>query len=410
MSTFAGTLATALLLLASTAVTAAPITSRTNDDAWGYYPTPAFTLAPGAGVYLPQDKWATRFPFCGGTDATGRRSDGNLQSPIDLAQVPVDLDLRPLNMRTYLPFTAITITAVPQKQLRITPTAADDSYTRDPKTGIQYVLKHIDVRSPSEHTFGGARRDLELQFIHTAAPSEGISEADPRFTFAISATYMVGEGSKSGFLDSLFVVTIPYLEKKQQEGRVAFNYTVSRTGAIADMPPISRDYFRYDGSMTYPPCAENVIWNLYANPLYMSRSQLQQIRALMGLPDVEEESIYNLSGATGSGDPGLFDVAVGNSRSLSFVPESLQPLLDATNIYSEQKYATTYLSNRRRLFTQTEIRGVTMFKEYVGDAWLNHKVEALPANDVARQLGIAAICCACAGLVLAVLAFMIQRA
>lgn len=411
-------LAAAILLIGSLALSShipqanaqAAVPGETTDAAWGYYPTAAFPMPAGSERYLTPDQWPERFPVCGGTSATGLRRSGNVQSPIDFSQVPVDLNLRPLNMRTYLPFTGISLEAIPQKQLRIRLLTDAESFTRDPQTNVQYTLEFIDVRSPSEHTFGGSRRDLELQFVHRAVAGQGLSPGDQNYHFAISVTYMVGEGSQSGFLDSLFVVAIPYMSEAQRNGQIPFNYSVSRTGAVVDMPPISRDYFRYEGSMTMPPCTENVVWAVYANPIYMGETQLQKIRALIGLPLVDETQVYALSGETGEGDAMDFKQPFGNSRSLSFTPESLQPLMDEGNIYSEQKYATTAISMRKRLFSQTEIRNVRMYKEYVGDEWLQHEVESLAANDVGRSLAIAGICCACGGTFLAVVAWIVSRA
>ena len=41
-----------------------------------------------------------------------------------------------------------------------------------------------------------------------------------------------------------------------------------------------RRYYRYDGSLTTPPCYESVIWNVLHDPVQVSRKQLEAFRHL----------------------------------------------------------------------------------------------------------------------------------
>jgi len=43
-----------------------------------------------------------------------------------------------------------------------------------------------------------------------------------------------------------------------------------------------RRYYRYDGSLTTPPCYESVIWSVLQEPLKISHAQLEAFRALRG--------------------------------------------------------------------------------------------------------------------------------
>ncbi|XP_077995875.1 carbonic anhydrase 14-like isoform X2 [Glandiceps talaboti] len=47
------------------------------------------------------------------------------------------------------------------------------------------------------------------------------------------------------------------------------------------MPEDRSEYFRYDGSLTTPSCAEGVIWTLFKNPIYLSHGQLEKYRSLV---------------------------------------------------------------------------------------------------------------------------------
>ncbi|XP_051553117.1 carbonic anhydrase-related protein-like isoform X2 [Myxocyprinus asiaticus] len=44
--------------------------------------------------------------------------------------------------------------------------------------------------------------------------------------------------------------------------------------------PLLRDYWVYEGSLTTPPCSENVIWILYRYPLTISQMQIEEFRRL----------------------------------------------------------------------------------------------------------------------------------
>lgn len=39
--------------------------------------------------------------------------------------------------------------------------------------------------------------------------------------------------------------------------------------------PLLRDYWVYEGSLTTPPCSENVTWILYRYPLTISQLQVK---------------------------------------------------------------------------------------------------------------------------------------
>lgn len=48
------------------------------------------------------------------------------------------------------------------------------------------------------------------------------------------------------------------------------------------MPDFSRDYFTYEGSLTFPPCTEGVRWIVKSEPLMISSRQVRKFRKLCG--------------------------------------------------------------------------------------------------------------------------------
>jgi carbonic anhydrase len=44
---------------------------------------------------------------------------------------------------------------------------------------------------------------------------------------------------------------------------------------INQMLPADKNYFTYMGSLTTPPCSENVLWLVLKNPIYVSEEQVK---------------------------------------------------------------------------------------------------------------------------------------
>ena len=55
--------------------------------------------------------------------------------------------------------------------------------------------------------------------------------------------------------------------------------------AAADLLPVNRDYYRYSGSLTTPPCTEGVLWVVLKQSVQASREQVEQPGKLIGHPN-----------------------------------------------------------------------------------------------------------------------------
>jgi len=51
------------------------------------------------------------------------------------------------------------------------------------------------------------------------------------------------------------------------------------------MLPSDRDYYRFDGSLTTPPCTEGVLWLVLKQPVIASKPQIDQFTKVMGHPN-----------------------------------------------------------------------------------------------------------------------------
>lgn len=125
--------------------------------------------------------------------------------------------------------------------------------------GRDYVLKHFDFHHPSEHTIDGKQFPLEAQFLHASADGH----------FAIVSVLLL-EGAHNPNLDAIWA-TAPGREAK---AAVAFEVNV------AAFMPAQDTVFRYEGSLTTPPCSESVHWMVMATPVTASASQIAAFGAL----------------------------------------------------------------------------------------------------------------------------------
>jgi carbonic anhydrase len=52
---------------------------------------------------------------------------------------------------------------------------------------------------------------------------------------------------------------------------------------VTQMMPKERDYYRFNGSLTTPPCSEGVRWFVVKRPATASRSQIKQFSKAIGV-------------------------------------------------------------------------------------------------------------------------------
>jgi carbonic anhydrase len=124
--------------------------------------------------------------------------------------------------------------------------------------GVSYSLKQFHFHHPSEHTIDGKHFPLEVHLVHAAANGQ----------LAVVGV-MFEEGEANPALDPVWA-TAPGREGKAQ---VAFEIDPAKlvTSGAA---------YRYEGSLTTPPCSETVRWTVMAKPQTASKAQINAFAAL----------------------------------------------------------------------------------------------------------------------------------
>ena len=128
-----------------------------------------------------------------------------------------------------------------------------------------FELKQFHFHAPSENTILGKSFPLEAHFVH----------ADKDGNLAVVAV-MVEEGAKNIELEKAWN-RMP--EKADERQALFINVDADK------LLPANRDYYRFDGSLTTPPCSEGVWWLVMKNPVTASKEQLEKFSHTLHHPN-----------------------------------------------------------------------------------------------------------------------------
>ncbi|KAK4607080.1 hypothetical protein RGQ29_001057 [Quercus rubra] len=124
----------------------------------------------------------------------------------------------------------------------------------------QYVLNQCHWHSPSEHTLDGRQFDLEVHLVHESSDGK---------VAVIGIMYKIGR--PDSFLSSL---------TDHLEAITNTNEAESEAGLIdpRNIKIGSRKYYRYQGSLTIPPCTQNVSWTIVGKVRTVTQEQVKLLR------------------------------------------------------------------------------------------------------------------------------------
>ncbi|KAM9852881.1 carbonic anhydrase 4b [Aulostomus maculatus] len=122
----------------------------------------------------------------------------------------------------------------------------------------------------SEHTIDGERFPMEMHVVHIKEPYSSLSQAlrDPAGVAVLGFFFQ-----ESSSTNKKFAPLIKALKNITEPTSTTTLGGVSLEMFILPQENMTR-YFRYDGSLTTPACAEAVVWSLFENPIALSRKQL----------------------------------------------------------------------------------------------------------------------------------------
>ncbi|MFD2273331.1 carbonic anhydrase [Undibacterium arcticum] len=140
--------------------------------------------------------------------------------------------------------------------------AAGSSVTVD---SIRFELKQFHFHAPSENLINGKSYPMEAHLVH----------ADKDGNLAVIAV-MFKEGAENKALSKIW----PLMPKDAGETNA-----LSSPVAAAALLPAKRDYYRFNGSLTTPPCSEGVRWLVMKQPITVSKAQVEAFSHVMHHPN-----------------------------------------------------------------------------------------------------------------------------
>ncbi|KAB5561719.1 hypothetical protein DKX38_006676 [Salix brachista] len=206
-------------------------------------------------------------------DEWGACSNGSMQSPIDLLDERVDVvsHLGRLN-RCYRPGNATLRNRGHDMMLKWERGAGTIQIN-----GTEYILNQCHWHSPSEHTINGKKYISDVNFpiplflsiAMLALEAHMVHESLDGKVAVVGIMYKIGR--PDSFLSSL----------TKQLQSVAGSYERDTVVGVVDPRNIkigSRKYYRYIGSLTIPPCTENVLWTMVKKVRTATRDQVRLLR------------------------------------------------------------------------------------------------------------------------------------
>ncbi len=178
-------------------------------------------------------------------------SDGKQQSPIDI-QGGTPLDLPPIRF-SYLPASFSVVDNGHTIQLTLNGAGSIEV------DGVRYEFVQMHFHHPAEEKIDGKSFEMVAHLVHRSASG----------ALAVVAVLMT-QGSENPVFAPIW-------------GRMPLkrDVPVSSSGATLDLSlvlPRNKAYFKYLGSLTTPPCSENVLWLVMKRPVELSAGQIAAFR------------------------------------------------------------------------------------------------------------------------------------
>jgi carbonic anhydrase len=121
--------------------------------------------------------------------------------------------------------------------------------------GRRFDLQQLHFHAPAEHTLeGGAEFPIEMHLVHRAASGH----------LAVIGV-LIRRGAANETLQPVWD------DLPAQAGEEVAPAALLE---LPDLLPADRRSYRYDGSLTTPPCTEGVLWHVLREPIEMSNEQI----------------------------------------------------------------------------------------------------------------------------------------
>jgi len=131
--------------------------------------------------------------------------------------------------------------------------------------GKTFELKQFHFHSPSENTINGESFPMEAHFVHAAQDGS---------LAVIAVMFKIGDENEG--ISKLW---------KQMPAKAGEKVAMASQVKADDVLPQDRDYYRFNGSLTTPPCTEGVLWMVMKQPMTVSQEQVDAFTHVMHHPN-----------------------------------------------------------------------------------------------------------------------------
>ncbi|HEX8012440.1 MAG TPA: carbonic anhydrase family protein [Casimicrobiaceae bacterium] len=127
--------------------------------------------------------------------------------------------------------------------------------------GKRYELQEFHFHKPSEEKINGKGHDMDVHLVHKGPDGK-----------LIVIAILVEAGKESKLIKSLWA-NLPKEKGKEQ------TIDAVKIDAV-DLLPNDKGYYTYAGSLTTPPCTEDVTWYVLKSPIQVSAEQIARFGRL----------------------------------------------------------------------------------------------------------------------------------
>jgi len=127
--------------------------------------------------------------------------------------------------------------------------------------GKRYELKQFHFHMPSEEKINGKGYDMVVHLVH----------ADANGNIAV-VSVLLEKGEGNDLIRRLWTD----LPEEKDKVKVAKDVEIDADGLL----PADRSYYTFTGSLTTPPCSEEVTWFVLKHPVSVSAAEIEQFSKL----------------------------------------------------------------------------------------------------------------------------------
>ncbi|XP_058854552.1 carbonic anhydrase 12-like isoform X2 [Acipenser ruthenus] len=214
--------------------------------------------------------WPKKHPYCGGVS----------QSPIDIRNELLQYDpaLQPVEVRGYNNCTEpLTLINNGHSVKMSLPSTMYISSLPHRYSAAQLHLHwgSTDHLGGSEHTINGKQYPAEMHIVHFNSDkysnlSTAVDKAD--------GLAVMGVFIDVGAFNPVFDHILSHLGSVRYRDQVV---QIPAFNIFNLLPERLDEFYRYDGSLTTPPCYPSVLWTVFRNPVRISQEQLLSLQTVL---------------------------------------------------------------------------------------------------------------------------------